>query len=204
MVVEMGPDAEHHHHRHTGHKWFDVVLAVSAVVISLISLFLAIQHGRVMERMVEASTWPFVMVGYSTGNADGTPHVSMWVTNKGVGPARVDSVEVFYQGVAQSDPQGLLSAILNPSDVTRRFPVIQSDVIDSVISAKDWLNFVDLDAKKYDPAEYSRIQHAMPELQFRICYCSVFEECSILDTRKSPPRPVPVKACPVPVRPFLH
>jgi hypothetical protein len=40
----MGPEGEHHHHHHTGNRWLDIVIAVSAVIISLISLFLAIQH----------------------------------------------------------------------------------------------------------------------------------------------------------------
>jgi hypothetical protein len=42
VVADMGPEVEHHDHHHTGRWWLDVVLAVSAVVISLISLFLAI------------------------------------------------------------------------------------------------------------------------------------------------------------------
>jgi hypothetical protein len=44
MSAEMGPppETEHHHHHHTGHRWLDATLAVSAVFISLMSLFLAI------------------------------------------------------------------------------------------------------------------------------------------------------------------
>jgi len=203
MLADPGPDGEHHHHRHTGHRWLDVVLGVSAVTISLMSLFLAIQHGRVMEKMVEASTWPSMMVGYSTGNPDGTRHITIWATNKGVGPARLDSLEVFHEGVAQSDPQGLLKAILKPTDPSRHFPVIESDVLDNVFAPKDWVNFVDLDPKSYDQDDYARIQHALSGLQFRVCYCSVFEECWALDTRKSP-RAVATKACAVPPKMFLH
>ena len=203
MVADMGPEPEHHHHHHSGHRWLDVVLAVSAVIISLISLFLAIQHGRVMERMVEASTWPYVLVGYSNFNADGTPHVTLWVVNKGVGPARLDSLEVFYQDAPQTGPQALLKAILKPGDPSRHYHAFQSDVVNSVLSARESVNFLDLDAKSYDPADYSRIGAATEHLDFRACYCSVFEECSLVDTRKSP-RPVAVKACPVPEKPFQH
>ncbi len=204
MVADMGPELEHHHHHHhTGRRWLDMVLAVSAVVISLISLFLAIQHGRVMERMVEASTWPYVSMGTSTANPDGTHHITVWVVNKGVGPARVDSLEVFYQGVAQPDPQGLLGAIVKPSDPGHKFSVLKSDVIDNVLSAKDTVNIVDLPPNDYDPAEYLRLARAVSDLEFRVCYCSVFEECSVLDSRKSP-RPFAVKACVKPQQPFLH
>jgi hypothetical protein len=204
MVADMGPESEHHHHRHSGHRGLDIVLGVSAVVISMISLFLAIQHGRVMEKMVQANTWPHVEAGYSTGNADGTPHVTIWVINKGVGPARVDSLEVFYEEIAQADPNELLKSILKPSDPSRHFHVIQSDVLESVLSARDSVNVVDLDPRDFDPAEYSRVQKAVQKLQMRVCYCSVLEDCWILDTRRRPTRAVEIKACPVPEKLFQH
>lgn len=110
MAAEMGPapETEHHHHHHTGRKWLDVTLGVSAVFISLMSLFLAIQHGRVMEKMVQATTWPYVMVRFSTSNPDGSPHVRLLVANKGVGPAKVESLEVFYRDTAQPGGEALL------------------------------------------------------------------------------------------------
>jgi hypothetical protein len=206
MVAEMVPmpEAEHQQHHQTGHRGLDIVLGVSAVVISMISMFLAIQHGRVMEKMVQASTWPYVEAGYSTGNSDGSPHVTVWVINKGVGPARVDSVEVFYEGVAQSDPQELLRSILKPSDPSRHFRVIQSDVIQGVLSSRELVNVVDLDPRDYDPADYSRVQKAIQKLQMRVCYCSVLEECSVIDTRRTPVRAVSVNSCPVVRQPFQH
>ncbi len=128
MSVDMAPppEVEHHHHHRTGRGWLDVTLAVSAVFISLISLFLAIQHGRVMEKMVEASTWAFVTVDFS--NADPTtftPHTRLSVTNKGVGPAKIESLEVFYRGIPQPGPRALVNAILKrearrSTDTSRR------------------------------------------------------------------------------------
>lgn len=199
-VVDPGSDTEHHHH-HTGHRWLDIILAVSAVIISLVSMFLALQHGRVMEKMVEASTWPYVMVGVSTSREDGTPHVTLWMTNKGVGPARIESIEVFHQARAMGDAQGLLKAVLAPPDPKRHFPLLRSDAVNSVLSARETVNLVDLDVKNYSEDEYSRVAAAFTKLEFRACYCSVFDECSVLDTRKAP-RPFPVKTCPAPNRMF--
>src|SRR5689334_20882491 len=118
MSVEMtptpAPEVEHHHHHRTGRGWLDITLAVSAVFISLMSLFLAIQHGRVMEKMVEASTWAFVTVASSTADAASfSPHPRLTVLNKGVGPAKIEDLEIFYQGVAQPGPHALVKAILN-------------------------------------------------------------------------------------------
>ena len=201
VVVDPGSEIEHHPH-HTGHRWFDVVLAVSAVVISLVSLFLALQHGRVMERMVEVSTWPYVSMGFSTHNPDGSPHVTLWITNKGVGPAKVQSVEVFYQGKALTDSQALLRVALVPAaEPARRFVMLRSDVIDSVLSAREIVNLIDLDPKNYSQDEYARIGDTFDKLTFRTCFCSVFDECSVLDTRKAL-QPFAVKACSVPEQMF--
>lgn len=199
-VVDPGSEAGHHHH-HTGHRWLDITLAISAIAISLVSLFLALQHGRVMERMVEATTWPYVMVDFSTANPDGTPHVTLRIMNKGVGPARVASLEVFYQDAPVEDAQTLLRAILRSPDATRRWPLLRSDVIDSVLASNETVNVVDLDAENFSSEEYTRVGAAFGELKFRTCYCSVFDDCWLLDTRKVP-RPVDVKSCGVPERMF--
>jgi hypothetical protein len=202
MAAEMGPgpETEHHHHHHTGRKWLDVTLGVSAVFISLMSLFLAIQHGRVMEKMVAASTWPYVMVRFSTSNPNGSPHVRLEVSNKGVGPAKVESLEVFYHDVAQPGGEALLQAILKPAD-KHHLAYLQSDVVNSVMAANDNVDIVDLDAANFTPEETQTLRAAMPELAFRVCYCSVFDECSVLDTRKEL-RPEPVEACTFPEIPF--
>jgi hypothetical protein len=203
MAAEMGPapETEHHHHHHTGHRWLDITLGVSAVFISLMSLFLAIQHGRVMEKMVEANTWAFVTVGASTAEYDYTPHVRLLVTNKGVGPAQVESLEVFYNGVAQSGTHALVNAMLKPVDPTRHQQILLSDVVGTVFSAKEELNFLDFNVKNFTPEEYATITREVSKLTFRVCYCSVLGECSVLDTAKAW-RPVSVKTCPAPKTPF--
>jgi hypothetical protein len=204
MAAEIGNgvDVEHHHHHHTGNRWLDSVLAVSAVTISVISLFLAIQHGRVMERMVEADTWAYVTAGISTAEYDYTPHVRLIITNKGVGPATVESLEVFYNGVAQAGTHALVNAILKPTDPTRHQSVLRSDVIGMVLPSKEELNFLDFNVKNFTPDEYATITTEVAKLTFKVCYCSVLDECSMLDTAKGF-RPMRVKACSVPKTPFL-
>ena len=49
-------EPEHHaHHHHTGLPWLDLVLAGSAMLVSVVSLFVSIEHGRTMERLVETN-----------------------------------------------------------------------------------------------------------------------------------------------------
>jgi hypothetical protein len=69
------PEVEQLHHPHTGRQWVDLLLGISAVSISFISLFLAIHNGKAMERLVEANSWPYVQITFSSLNSDGTPHI---------------------------------------------------------------------------------------------------------------------------------
>ncbi len=205
MSVEMspGPEAEHHSgHRHTGHRWLDITLAVSAVFISLVSLFLAIQHGRVMEKMVEANTWAFVTVDFANADRNFQPHIRLTMQNKGVGPAKVESLEVFYDGVAQAGPGALVAAILKHPERPGAHAFIRSDVDGMVLSAKEEVDFVDFNADGFPPDEYNTLAQAAAKLNFKVCYCSVLDECAVVDTRVHSHRPVPVKACPVPPTPY--
>jgi hypothetical protein len=213
MAVEAGGggvDVEHHHHHHTGHKWLDVVLAVSAVLISMISLFLAIQHGRVMEKMVEADTWAYVVAGITAVSVDQdltkyTLHPRLTIRNKGVGPAKIDSLEVFYQGTAQPGEQALIRALLRSTDEKRHFRFYESDIVGEVLAAKEELSFVDFGTDLYTPEEYQTIREAMRKLDFRVCYCSVLDECAIFDSREPMRRrQLPVKSCPVPAVSLQH
>ena len=204
MSVEIspGPETEHHEHRHTGHRWLDITLAVSAVFISLISLFLAIQHGRVMERMVEANTWAYVSVDFS--NADAVtyqPHTRLLILNKGVGPAKIQSLELFYKGSVVAGPHALAYAILRRGEA-RSHSFVTSDVRGIVLSAKEELNFLDFKVDSYPPDDYTALAQGMSKIDFKVCYCSVLDECSTVDSREHARRPVAVKSCPVVQTPY--
>jgi hypothetical protein len=118
--------------------------------------------------------------------------------NKGVGPAKVESLEVFYQGVAQPGPRALVKAILKRPEPEGSGRLLLSTVQGIVLSAKEDLDFLDFKANSFPAEEYSALARAGAKLQFRVCYCSVLDECSVVDTRKGVREPEPVKACPVP------
>ena len=91
-----GPEIEKHRHK-TGHSHVDIILGSLAVLMSGVSIFIAVHHGQTMEKLVEANSWP--NISYSTGNeAPGQPKtISFSLRNTGVGPARIDTFEVFYK-----------------------------------------------------------------------------------------------------------
>lgn len=193
------PEVEHLHH-HTGRPWWDLALGVSAVCISLVSILLAIHNGHAMERLVQANSWPFVKMTYTNFNQDGTPHNHLDLTNKGVGPASIESLEVFYDGKAMPGARALLNAMLKRITVSPNPRILDSGVVNNVLSAKEQMTFVDFHGEDYSPEDYAAIRTGLRKVESRTCYCSVFDECWLADTRNQ--RPVKVNACPVPEVPF--
>ena len=63
---------------------------------------------------------------------------------------------------------------------------------------------MDIHPENFTPAEYATLRQEVPKVHFRVCYCSVFDECSVFDTQVVPTRAVAVKSCPVPKVQFLH
>jgi len=119
------PEPPHQHHQtHTGHRWLDMTLGLSAMFVSVISLVVAIEHGRTMERMaeanermvqangrmVQASSWPFIQ--FETHNVDehGNADVRLVLVNEGIGPARIETFELWWNGQPMSSMKALFEA----------------------------------------------------------------------------------------------
>ena len=82
--------------RKTGHRLMDISIALSAILISVISLTVAIHHGRVQERLVAANSWPFLTARTSNDFGGDRQYFSLSIINSGVGPAVLKRLIVRY------------------------------------------------------------------------------------------------------------
>ena len=89
--------------------------------VSVVTLVVAIEHGRTMERMadanmrmVEANSWPFVDFSTHDLSDKGAPEVRLVLTNEGIGPARIETFELWWRGKSMSSPLELLKACCAP------------------------------------------------------------------------------------------
>ncbi len=200
------PEGSEHHH-HTGNRWLDYVLAGSALLISVISLTVAILHGRTMEqmadanaRLVEANSWPFLTLILAVE----PEKLSFGVRNNGVGPAKVHWVEVSMDGKPVRSMYDLVHDAAQPAGVSLR-PVehlsYNYSVVDgTVLRAGDITVVASLSARETRPEVFTAIRNRFLKLSVRSCYCSVFDECFISDGQSLDPKPV--KTCPAAHTPF--
>lgn len=198
----MEPPEVHTPHRHrSGSQWLDMVLGASAFIISLVSLWIGIQHSRAMERLVAANSWPNVELDSLVERSGAAAvQLQLMIENNGVGPARIESIEIWHRGQALGDVATLTRA-LGSGHVDSGLAVAGNRIVGSVIGAQQRQMLVSLTAA--DGAHWAATMlRDAGNLQARICYCSVFDECFVNDTRASPHRPQRVEACPVPAVKF--
>lgn len=188
------PEIETHRHR-TGHSRVDLIFGALAIVLSGISVYIAISHGRTMERLVAANTWP--NVSYDTSNADeqGTTDViTLDLRNTGVGPARVETFELFYKNQPIASPKALMLACCGHGHYT----FSTSSIRNVVLPARETIHFIGLRRDQNRPEVWDALNQERLNIRVRACYCSVFDECWVEDS--AAPRPERTAQC-VPSQP---
>src|SRR6185369_2643296 len=207
----MSLDVETHAHAHahpTGRRWVDMVVAFSALMISVISLGVAIMHGHTMEEMaqanqklVSANSWPFLSYGAGVVTVDGVPTADLHLVNAGVGPAKIESAELTWKGVAQRTDHDFLRACCNVDLMPGQY---DSDVfLDYVMPAGQSVTFLRV-KQSTDAAAFTALQIAMlsPNLKLVVCYCSIFDECWKADVTMADLNPKRVEKCDAAMVPF--
>lgn len=199
-------ETAHLHHR-TGHHWLDLTLALCAMFVSVVSLIVAVRHGATMDRLVAANSWPFLTYGTDNQDAQGKPRIALKLINAGVGPARIETFEMWWQGqpVASADEFLTRCCILQPkgplqlSDL-RALHLSVGIVAPAVLRAGDTQEILSLERNDANGDIWQRLDSARLDLSMRACYCSVFDECWVTDLIHTGVKEVPV--CPAAKVPF--
>ena len=174
---------------------FEIVMGTAVLLISLVSLFVAVSANRTQERMLAASVWPSLIYATSNVDPDGTRQVSFDLLNRGVGPARVRWAELRYQGTAVRDSRELLAACCGATG-DDALHVTTSGIQRRVIGAGEWIKLLRAPEPETASAVYDALSRERHDVDLRLCYCSVLDDCWVLDSKQADPQPV--KRCPTP------
>ena len=190
--------------RKAGIRWLDIVVSCSALFISAVSIFMTYQTSNSMERLVRASSWPFVQLGSGNTTDDGQPVLIFSVSNAGTGPARITSFDFLVDGRAVRQEnlfmnivRGCCAADLDAfakDAPDNPWPLI-GDVMTSPVApglippendkiAMSWARTPRNETlwRAVDQARQAG------RITMRACFCSAFDECWISETGKLPER----------------
>ena len=184
--LSSGVDEVHAHAHKIGHKWVDLAIALSAITISVISLVVAVEHGKTEERLVAASSWPFLTFTSSNDgfNAGGWT-IRLRLQNSGVGPARVKWLRLALNGEPIRNRGDLMRKCCGVPDGTvedqvRRGLVSQNSPI-GVLPARESVVVLAWRDRRGSRAIRSKLDDAANRLRLDACYCSVLDECWVSD-----------------------
>ena len=176
-------------------RYINVLASLLAVFVSLVSLWLAYSSNRTQERMLAASSWPYLRVGH--GNLDGetgAPVISISIANGGSGPAVLHWVQISRGGVAYGDACTMLRDCCGLGE-DELLPTQTVGATDVPLPPTTERELFQLPRRDDYGAVFNRLNEARWEMRFDACYCSIIGDCWLIEGDKPP---ASIDACPAP------
>ena len=148
-----------------------------------------------------ANSWPFLEYGTDNTGPNGERTIQLRVMNDGVGPAKVESFEVWWGDRPLANPEELLKACCSEGDGKPPMVGVSEALISPrILRAGQSESFLSVELKPDNTALWQRLNVERLNLKFRICYCSVFDECWTGGLKTT--RAEHVRECPTPAVPY--
>ena len=91
--------------------FWQTVLSVIGVFIAVVALYAALDESAAVRRQTAAAVWPYVQFLIEDFDAGETARFSISMTNAGVGPAKIRSLKIVFDGEPVSDWRGLMERV---------------------------------------------------------------------------------------------
>jgi hypothetical protein len=197
---ECGLESPEVHPPHARHgvlpRWLEGVIALTALITSISSIAIAVHHGHIMEKLVQANSIPYMQGGFSDILPDGTYVLSLDLLNRGVGPAHEQSLRVKADGRYVSSLHDLIVASLGPEQAAEAGKVLEpmQNRVKTRFIPGGQEQLVFRIRKTPENAQYlDQLKTAQKRWEIEYCFCSVFQDCwQVLGKWQEP---VPVGKC---------
>ncbi len=163
------------------------LISVAALALSMLALFVSVLEVSAMRDEQRFQVWPYVEVS-TRYSADGYAIIA---TNKGIGPARIRTAELWFDGQPVESLDELIVSTLGESEAFSYDLYKSSNPARSVMSANETAQ---LFAVPWEDRTRKLSAIWNDRVSVTLCYCSVYDECwrSALDGGE----PVVVETCP--------
>jgi hypothetical protein len=166
--------------------------AVIAALIGLLALCVSGYTAWLQRQQVRAQVWPYIESGLSQSGR------YVLLANKGVGPARIETVQMFVDGRPHPDWNSIFATLGLHYDPPPPYSTVHGIVI-SAGGIVQQLAF-------RDEAQFRQFDPLYARLDVAVCYCSSLGECWQLDEREADgtKQRRSVEACPRSAEDFLQ
>ena len=188
------PEVHSPHARHGGlPRWLELTIAVTALITSISSIAIAIHHGHIMEKLVQANSMPYMQGGFSNETPDGRRVLSLDLLNRGVGPAHEQSLRVKIGERYVTSVHELIIASLGANQAAEAETALQptkNGVRQRFIPGGEQQLVFRMTRTPENAQYWDALNETREQWNVEFCYCSVFEECWQVLGKWAEPEPV--------------
>ena len=170
-----------HRHRSGGLPiWLEWITAISALIVSVCSIAIALHNGQIENKMLKANSFPYLVGVISDATPEGRQQISMDFYNNGVGPADEQSLKISVDGRYVTSVPDLITTALGPQDAQGALPLLHGlhNTIRTRFIAAKGDQFVFRIAKTPEnTTAWDKLDATQARWHVEYCYCSVFDEC---------------------------
>lgn len=164
-----------------------VALSVLALVTSAYQTRLMQAQTELMQTQSRASVWPYVTIGKNEDTIAGRESFVWRADNNGVGPARIQSVQVLLDGKPYRNWKELFAALGPGQEFHGQTSSLNGLVLPPSLNRETTIEMV-----KPDTPERAKVfLEAQQRMSIEVCYCSVYDECWVAKSLKLGNKPVP-------------
>ena len=168
------------------HRFGGNAVSLVAIGLSIAALLISVMEVLAIKDEQRAQVWPYLEVSESY-SGDG---FSLYVSNKGIGPARVRSAHMLLDGEVVTDLDAASLDTLGEADAFGYDLYRSSNPAPGVMSPDERITLFGVPwearTRKLTQAWFDRVE-------IEVCYCSVYDDCWV--SRLGGDEPQPVNRC---------
>jgi len=162
------------------------LLALTAIVLSLAALTVSVFEVSTIRDEQRIQVWPYIELAWHY-DSDG---FAIQATNKGIGPARVRTLDLRYEGTRYTELDRLVLATVGEENAFSYDLYSTTNPSRSVMSPDETAVLFSV---PWEPRTRLLAERWNGTIGIEMCYCSVYDECWV--ARLDGPEPEPIAAC---------
>jgi hypothetical protein len=164
------------------------------LITSVSSIAIAVHHGRVMEKLVQANSFPYMQGGFSDVTATGEEILSLDLLNHGVGPAHEVSLRVTVGGQYVKSLQELIAASLGPEEAAKGLEALKAHWLRNGVKRRfipggQQQQVFRISKTAENVVLWDKLVKDSGRWDIQFCYCSIFQDCWWVRGKWSEPEP---------------
>ena len=162
----------------------EMVIGLCALVVSLVAVIVGVYSAYTDRTYARASVWPRVELNFHLSKNSDSSEFGLKMTNSGIGPAIIKSVQMEMNGNYLKTWQDIL---LSAGEDHQGIHLSTNNIASIVLPAERTVTTFHIKAKSKEMS--GQVREMLKPLNISVCYCSVYDECW-MKKRKSEPKPI--------------